>query len=48
MREKIVPTKSEIVSMESGIVLVKFRRVSMKFGSVLEQWRINYDLIDFN
>jgi hypothetical protein len=43
MREGIVPTKSEIVlanfeivSVKSVIVLVEFKRVLMKFGSVLE------------
>jgi hypothetical protein len=36
MREGIVPTKSKIVSAYSEIVLVEFKRVLMKSGSVSE------------
>jgi hypothetical protein len=36
MREGMVPTKSEIVSLESEIVPVEFGRISMKSRSVLE------------
>jgi hypothetical protein len=48
MREGKVPTKSEIVSMKSGIVSVESEMVPTEFGSVSERQGINYKLININ